>query len=151
MELPVFLQGQQFAVAGLLGLVWGLLYDFLRGFRRTLPGLTWLCDFVYGILILLGNLLLALYVGAGSFRIFFLVAELCGLVLWFLLLSRPILFVFCKFWAFLLLPFRFLWQFFKKILKKFQNFFKKTFSNRKKSGTIKERQSRKGGSHGVGA
>ena len=44
MELPVSLQAMQFLLAGGLGILLGLFYDFLRAVRRQYPRLTRLMD-----------------------------------------------------------------------------------------------------------
>ena len=63
MELPIALQGSQFLLAALLGLIYGLCYDLLRGLRRNAKPLTHPSDLIFGLLCLLGNLLFAFYIG----------------------------------------------------------------------------------------
>ena len=60
MELPVSLQAMQFLLAGGLGILLGLFYDFLRAVRRQYPRLTRLMDALFCILLLLSLLLFTL-------------------------------------------------------------------------------------------
>jgi hypothetical protein len=136
MELPIGLQGRQFLWAVLLGMTCGLVYDFLRGLRRTTRGLTALSDGLFVLYVLAGNCLLLLYVGKGAYRIFFPIAITSGAALWFFTLSVPCLAIFTRFWRLLLWPFRLFGRILKKIIRKMKKFSKKGFSRRKKSGTI---------------
>ena len=72
MELPLLLQSGQFLYAAALGAALGLIYDVLRGLRRSLRGLTPLLDLCFALSVLLSGLLLALYAGDGHYRIFML-------------------------------------------------------------------------------
>jgi hypothetical protein len=129
-------QGKGFLYALLLGLILGAVYDFLRIPGRRFRLLTPLLDLVFGLLLFLGNFLLFLYVGQGSYRIYFLVASAGGFLLWMRLMRRFSLLIFGYFWkaiAFVLsFPVRILY----KIIEKMKIFLKKLFSNRKKSVTI---------------
>ena len=122
MELPVSFQAAQFGLSVLFALGLGLLYDWLRSVRRTVPALQDVCDGLFCLLLGAGLLLFALYVGRGQFRLFFFVGMLAGLILYFLLLSPLLLPVFCaaqRFLRALLAPARFL---LKKIKKFFQRY-----------------------------
>jgi len=83
MELPLSFQGKQFFYAALLGVLYGVHYDLLRGLRRNGKWLTHLLDTYYALTCLLGNFLLALYIGRGQFRIFMLAAIVLGMSVWF--------------------------------------------------------------------
>ena len=107
MELPLSLQGVQFLLSALVGLAYGIHYDILRGLRRTLPAAKHLLDFWFALTFLIGNLLLALYVGNGEYRIFMLLGTALTMVVYFVTISRFFLLVFTKFWQFLTFPLRF--------------------------------------------
>ncbi|MBP3412924.1 MAG: hypothetical protein J6K89_06650 [Oscillospiraceae bacterium] len=149
MEIQIAEQGLQFLLAGLTGLSMGCIYDLFRALRRTVRGLTWLLDLLFGSLLLFGNLLLLLYVGEGEYRIFFLVASTLGFGLWMWILSPLLLPLMCRFWRLLLWPFVQISRFFKKIIEKMKLFLKKDFSKRKKSVKIKKRHSQNGGESGA--
>ena len=83
MELPLTLQGQQFLLAALMGVVFGLLYDFLRGLRRTARWTTHLLDVLFVLSFLFGSLLFALWIGNGEYRVFMLPGILLGMLLYF--------------------------------------------------------------------
>lgn len=149
MELRVLIQAWQFLLALGCGVALALVYDFLWGMRRELPGLTWLGDLVIGLCLLFGNLLLLLYVGDGEYRIFFLPATALGFFLWCRSLS-PL----CRrgsrvLWHIFLLPIHGIRRILKKILEKLKIFLKNPFSNRKKSVKIKGQQSVNGGERGA--
>ena len=137
MELPIALQGSQFLLAALLGLIYGLCYDLLRGLRRNAKPLTHPSDLIFGLLCLLGNLLFAFYIGQGEYRIFMLPATALGASVYFLCLSRFLLPVFRLLWHCILFPFRKTGEIIGKIVKKSIEFSKKLFSFEKKSVTIK--------------
>ncbi len=149
MEIQIAEQAMQFLLAGLTGLSMGCIYDLFRALRRTVRGLTWLLDLLFGSLLLFGNLLLLLYVGEGEYRIFFLVASALGFGLWMWTLSPLLLPLMCRFWRLLLWPFVQISRFFKKIIEIMKLFLKKDFSKRKKSVKIKERHSQNGGECGA--
>ena len=88
MELPVSAQAWQFFQSVLLGLGLSLCYDLLRGLRRLRPGLTWLLDLLFGLILTASLLLFAIYPGQGLFRIYAGLGLLLGTVLWFLTVSR---------------------------------------------------------------
>lgn len=69
MELPVCLQLRELGLALGLGAGFGLLYGLLRPLRRGRLT-TALADGFYGLLLLIGLLLFALYVGRGRLRLF---------------------------------------------------------------------------------
>lgn len=118
MELPLLLQGSQFLLSALLGLCYGLLYDFLRGLRRSLPGLTHLADLLFALCLLACNLLFALYVGGGEYRIFMLLGSALGAAAYFFTLRRLFLPVSCFFWRVITFPIRMIRQLLQKTLKK---------------------------------
>ena len=138
-------QGWQFLLSFLLGVGLGCLYDLLRALRRKRRGLTWLLDLLFALFVLIGNFLLMLYGGRGSYRIFFLLSSAGGFCLWMLTLSRSFLHLFGSFWKLIGSIMGILLWIPKKIIEKTKIFLKKLFSNRKKSVTIKERHLRKGG------
>ncbi len=122
MELPVSLQGAQFAGAFALGLALAACYDIFRAVRRAHPRLTRPLDALYCLLLLLSLLLYALYPGRGEFRVFFYPGIFLGALLWFLTVSTPFLRalraigrLIDKIWAFLTAPLRA----FRKIIEKF--------------------------------
>ena len=100
------MQGSRFLLAFALGAVCGLHYDFLRGLRRSLRWLTPLLDLWFVLCWLAGNLLFALRLGGGQFRIYMLVGSLLGSAAYFAVLSRLFLPCFTKFWAFFSWPLR---------------------------------------------
>ena len=51
MELPVTSQAWEFLLSAVLGAALALAYDLLRGPRRLRPGLTWLLDLLFGLLV----------------------------------------------------------------------------------------------------
>ena len=124
MELPLSLQSGQFFCSVLVGLIYGLHYDFLRALRRNAKFLTHVLDLWFALTFLVGNFLTALYVGNGQLRIFMFLAIALGMTLWFLLFSRPILWIFGKFWYVLCAPFRLISKICKKILTKMIKFLK---------------------------
>jgi len=136
MELPVSLQGAQFAGAFALGLALAAAYDLFRAVRRAHPRLTRPLDALYCLLLLISLLLYALYPGRGEFRVFFYPGIFLGALLWFLTVSAPFLRalraigrLIDKIWAFLTAPLRA----FRKIIK---NFLKYLFSSAGKSVKI---------------
>lgn len=116
MELPLTLQAAQFFAAALLGLLFGLLYDFLRGLRRTLPRLTHLLDALYALCLILANFLYLLYVGGGEFRIFMFCGELTGACIYFAALQCAFTKLFIGFWRIVTFPLRAICRFLKKPL-----------------------------------
>ena len=114
MELPLTLQAAQFFAAALLGLLFGLLYDFLRGLRRTLPRLTHLLDALYALCLILANFLYLLYVGGGEFRIFMFCGELTGACIYFAALQCAFTKLFIGFWRIVTFPLRAICRFLKK-------------------------------------
>lgn len=127
MSLPLAFQGGQLLSAVLLGACYALVYDLLRGLRRNAKWLTQLLDLCFCLILLLGNFLLALFVGKGQYRIFMLLATILGAALWFLTLSRLFLPLSRLFWRILFLPLRLLWQGCKKIRRISKKYFKKLY------------------------
>ncbi|MDR0890391.1 MAG: spore cortex biosynthesis protein YabQ, partial [Oscillospiraceae bacterium] len=78
MEQPLWTQGSQFLLSLPFGLALGLFYDLLRGLRRYARWMTHLLDALFVVNYLLANLLFALYIGGGEFRIFMLLGSLLG-------------------------------------------------------------------------
>ena len=95
---PISLQLYQASTALLVGLFAGVYYDALKTVRRRAgrKGVTVLADVAFWLGV--GILLFAqtMTVGDGGFRIFMLVANFCGVVMYFLALSR---YVFVLFWS----------------------------------------------------
>ena len=71
MELPVFFQAEQAALAALLGVLLAALYDLLRALRRVLPGAAGFADGLFALVFFLSMLAFALYPGQGVFRLGF--------------------------------------------------------------------------------
>ena len=116
MEQPLWTQGSRFLLAIALGLAGGLHYDLLRGLRRSLRGLTPLLDLWFCLCWLAGNLLFALWVGDGRFRVDMLAASLLGTAAYFFSLSRLLLPLFEGFWRLVTFPIRRLGRLGKKFL-----------------------------------
>ncbi|MBQ3216981.1 MAG: spore cortex biosynthesis protein YabQ [Oscillospiraceae bacterium] len=138
MELPLIFQGGQFLLSLALGTFYGLCYDLIKGLRLSIPWLTHLLDFIFGLFCLFGNLLFALYAGDGEYRIFMFLGTCLGAGLYFLVLSRLFLPLSRLLWRFLTLPLRKLLQFFGFLLRKCGKFLKNIFSSWKKSYIIKK-------------
>jgi spore cortex biosynthesis protein YabQ len=153
MQLPVPLQTLQFLLSAVMGIALGVHYDILRVLRGSRKWLTQLLDLWFCLTTLLLLLLFALYAGQGQFRLFFFLGTGIGAMLWFLTLSRPFRFVLGKFFHFLLLPARLLWQGTKKILKKITKMLKNLFSyaekwsmiRKDKKQSVQNKQKQKGG------
>lgn len=91
MEVYIWQQLSDWGLAMLLGIVCGTVYDLLRPLRlqhRCSHALTHLVDAVYILTVLLCVFLFTLRIGQGEFRLFMLCAFLCGLAVYYLLLSR---------------------------------------------------------------
>ena len=71
MSLPVAYQIEQFLWSVGLGAALALVWTLLRAARTLRPGLTHLCDALFGLLLTPTLLLFALYAGHGRFRLFF--------------------------------------------------------------------------------
>ena len=140
MELPLAFQGAQFFKALLLGILYGVHYDFLRGLRARGRWRTIFVDAYYALTFLIGNFLLALYVGKGEFRIFMLCAIVLGMTAWFLTLSRFVRRSFGVFWRIVLWPLHLLRRICKKILEKTKKILKNIFSFAKKRVIIKSEE-----------
>lgn len=149
MELPLSLQGNQFLLSAVVGLGYGLHYDLLRGLRRNAKWLTHILDLWFALTFLIGNVFVAIYLGNGQFRIFMFVAVILGMAVWFLLFSRPILWLFEKVWAIIFAPFRILSRFCEKNLKKMKKLLKNIFSFVKKRVIIKGKNHTTEGKNGA--
>lgn len=125
MELPLILQARQFLFSAILGLLYGLLFELLRGLWRCLPWLRHVLDFFFSLCFAAGNVLFALYVGDGEFRIFMLIGIFLGMGLHFLLLRHFFQPVFSVFWRYITWPLRF----FARLCKKILEFLKKRVKN----------------------
>ena len=86
MQLPLALQTVQFLLSALLGVSMSLLYDVFRAIRGRVKAAC-LLDGLFGLVLVLGMLLFALYPGRGEFRIFMYIGMLFGVVFYFLTLS----------------------------------------------------------------
>ena len=136
MELPVFFQAEQAALAALLGVLLAALYDLLRALRRVLPGAAGFADGLFALVFFLSMLAFALYPGQGVFRLGFFLEIALGAAAYFLTLSRLLLQIFegilraiRQILHTLLQPVRF-------GAKKFSVFLKNLFARCKKWGTI---------------
>ena len=127
MTHSIWLQSRQLLFALALGMGYGVLYDLLRGLRRSGKWLTPLLDLLFALTVLAGNLLFALHVGGGEYRLFAFCAGCAGAALWFLSGSRLLLPVFCFFWRCVAFPARCLAAGSKKILKKSEKNVKNSF------------------------
>lgn len=136
MEVGISEQGMQFVFTVVFGLSMGLVYDILWSLRQEMPWLVHIIDFLTGLILLLCNVVLLLYVGDGEYRIFFPVGICVGFVLWRVtggrfrsvlnkVLWRPIFFLPRKILVFL-----------QKFIRKLKKFLKNPFSNKKKSVKI---------------
>ena len=139
MELPVFFQAEQAALAALLGVLLAALYDLLRALRRVLPGAAGFADGLFALVFFLSMLAFALYPGQGVFRLGFFWEIALGAAAYFLTLSRLLLQIFegilraiRQILHTLLQPVRF-------GAKKFSVFLKNLFARCKKWGTISVR------------
>ena len=94
MELPVFFQAEQAALAALLGVLLAALYDLLRALRRVLPGAAGFADGLFALVFFLSMLAFALYPGQGVFRLGFFLEIALGAAAYFLTLSRLLLQIF---------------------------------------------------------
>ena len=136
MELPVFFQAEQAALAALLGVLLAALYDLLRALRRVLPGAAGFADGLFALVFFLSMLAFALYPGQGVFRLGFFLEIALGAAAYFLTLSRLLLQIYegilraiRQILHTLLQPVRF-------GAKKFSVFLKNLFARCKKWGTI---------------
>lgn len=136
MALPVSLQSVQFLLSVLLGACYGVGFDCLRGMVRSLPPLTHLLDLLFVVAVLLSNLLFALVVGRGEYRIFMAVGTGLGALLYFLTLSHLLCPLFSTIFRWISAPFVTVGGFMKKILGKIRKKSKKPFSTGKKSFII---------------
>jgi len=136
MEVGISEQGMQFVFTVVFGLSMGLVYDILWSLRQEMPWLVHIIDFLTGLILLLCNVVLLLYVGDGEYRIFFPVGICVGFVLWRVTggrfrsvlnkaIWRPIFFLPRKILVFL-----------QKFIRKLKKFLKNPFSNKKKSVKI---------------
>lgn len=91
MELPISTQALLFARGVGLGLGLSAAYDVLRALRRLRPGLTWLTDVLFGLLLGAGLLVFALCAGGGELRLFLFPAIALAAVLYFLTISPFVL------------------------------------------------------------
>ncbi|MDR2502677.1 MAG: hypothetical protein LBC78_05460 [Oscillospiraceae bacterium] len=127
-----------------LGAGAGLFYDALRVLRSRirLRAVTLLCDFIFCAAAGLALFALGLTVGGGRGRIVLCVIAVCGMAMYFLVLSRAALVIFRKIadgvtaaLRLLVSPVVFLWQ----MIKKFTRFSKKLFIYRRKWYIFEER------------
>ena len=95
MELPLGLQAAQAGTAALAGVALGLFYDALRAMRRRHARSGPVMDALFALGLAFALLVLTFGAGRGQFRLFFLPAAAAGLAVYFWLLSRLMLHVFC--------------------------------------------------------
>ena len=95
MELPLGLQAAQVGAAALTGVALGVLYDALRAMRRRYARLGPVMDAQFALGLAFALLVLTFGAGRGQFRLFFLPAAAAGLAVYFWLLSRLLLHIFC--------------------------------------------------------
>lgn len=87
---PINAQVYSFLGTIIIGLVLGLFFDFYRVFRAIVKPkriLTYLGDFLFGILATIIVFLLLLYSNWGEFRLYVFIGMTLGLLLYFGLLS----------------------------------------------------------------
>lgn len=132
MNLPVVWQIGQFLWSVGLGAALALVWTLLRAMRTLRPGLTHLCDALFGLLLTPTLLLFALYAGHGQFRLFFFPGIALGAALFFLLPGPYVHRMFLAFFRisvkilhFVALPFSHAVKFFAKIEKNIFSFAKK--------------------------
>lgn len=89
MSQPVLGQLRQFLLAAVLGGGLAVFSTLLRAVRLLRPRLTHLCDALFGLVLTPALLLLALYAGAGRFRLFFVPALALGAAVFALPLGKP--------------------------------------------------------------
>jgi len=137
MEVGFQLQIYQASSSWLLGLSIGLYYDLLKTVRRRIGGrgVTLLFDLLFWLTVALALFVQTITVGQGGFRIFMVVTNALGALLYFWVLSGPIsallrngLDKLLKFIYFITAPVRKIWEKGKNIAKKY----KKDFKNRVK-------------------
>ena len=97
MSLPVAWQLEQFLWSMGLGAALALVWTMLRALRILRPGLTHLCDALFGLFLTPTLLLFALYAGHGRFRLFFFPGIAFGAALFFLLPGPFVLRIFLGF------------------------------------------------------
>ena len=83
MSLPVAWQIEQFLWSVGLGAALALVWTLLRAVRILRPGLTHLCDALFGLFLTPTLLLFTLYAGHGRFRLFFFPGIALGAALFF--------------------------------------------------------------------
>jgi len=137
MELDLAHQVYQASSALLLGLMAGLYYDVLKTFRRRVGrrGATLFLDLLFWLGLFAALFAQTMTTGLGEVRIFMLVTNLLGSLLYFLVFSSSILFFLKKtldkllrFFHFTTTPIRIIWLKGKKIAKQW----KEDFQNRVK-------------------
>lgn len=142
MELPIAEQAGAFVGAVCLGFFVGIFYDLLRLFRQRLrwPGLAYVLDLVFWIVVVVSIFLFAIRATGGKVRIYVLLSIFGGATAYFLSFSAWIMGLgnlladgMSLFVRLLTLPIRF----FFNCLKKIQKNFKKLFLYRKKWFKIK--------------
>ena len=95
MELGISLQAYQAATAWLFGMGIGICYDILKAFRLVfLKGKRGIfLDILFSLMLLVALLFQGMYLGRGSLRIFMLLANFLGLLVYFRVLSVYVLLV----------------------------------------------------------
>jgi hypothetical protein len=131
MDIDLTVQAVTFGGACVLGLSLGLVYDFMRILRRriSLRAVGPVLDLLFWLLCT-GALFVFAAASGGEVRIFMVAAILLGAAVYFLALSRPVLFLLNRVADFLsfifhllLLPFRILGQLGKNFIKILKNHF----------------------------
>lgn len=82
-------QALGFVLGGGLGVLLGVVYDFLRGFRRLRKGLTIPCDLLFGLVFFLSLMLTMVY--TRGLRLYQLLGIFSGWGLWSISLSSGFL------------------------------------------------------------
>jgi len=140
-ELPVNEQMLSAVMAGLCGVVFGVIYDFMKALRLELKNgiVTSLCDIAVCLVGAFMLLFLNMEATGGRLRIYIALTAALGAAAYFLCCSPYILKVFVKVLVLigrLLKLFGRLLAILRKNLKKVEKFFKKSFQNLRKWFTI---------------
>ena len=128
MEIPVWLQSWQFALAVAAGLGLAALYDIFRGLRHTWRFFTVPLDTAFCLAAFLTLMAWSIYVGRGRFRLFLLPGAALGAMTWFLTLSPMFLALWLKILAAFRRCLRLVVSPFGKIYEKAKFFCKNIFS-----------------------
>ena len=131
MEQRIPIQAWQFLWAVASGILPGMFYDFIRGLEQEVPRVTPIGDVLTGLILLLGNVLLLLYVGDGEYRLFFPVGTAAGYGLWKVTGSTLLRRGSRLLWGMILYVPRKIWRILKKFIKNMKIFLQTPFQMKK--------------------